>query len=49
MALVLNDYHKTSTNLRSKMLRSEEERVQLELKLRSLSTIDSRLKTTRKH
>jgi chromosome segregation ATPase len=44
MALVLADYHKKSANLRSKMLKNEGERIQLEEKLRSLSTVDSRLK-----
>lgn len=44
MAPVLADYHRNAANLRSKILKSEEERLQLEQKLRSLSTIDSRLK-----
>ena len=44
MALVLADYHKKSANLRSNMLKNEGERIQLEEKLRSLSTVDSRLK-----
>jgi chromosome segregation ATPase len=44
MAPVLTDYHKKSANLRSKILHNEEHRYQLEQKLHSLSTIDSRLK-----
>ncbi len=44
MAPVLTDYHKKSANLRSKILQNEEQRYQLEQKLHSLSTIDSRLK-----
>ncbi|CAF4080610.1 unnamed protein product [Rotaria sp. Silwood2] len=44
MAPVLADYHKKTANLRSKILKSEEERIQLEQKLRSFSSIDSRLK-----
>jgi uncharacterized protein (DUF3084 family) len=43
MALALADYHKKSANLRSRMLKNEEQRIQLEQKLRSLSTLDSRL------
>ena len=39
----LADYHRTSSQLRSKILRSEEQRVELEQKLRSLSTVDARL------
>ncbi|CAF1503091.1 unnamed protein product [Rotaria sordida] len=44
MAPVLADYHKKTANLRSKILKSEEERIQLEQKLHSLSNIDTRLK-----
>ncbi|CAF1562242.1 unnamed protein product [Rotaria sp. Silwood1] len=44
MAPVLADYHKKAANSRSKILKNEEERIQLEQKLRSLSSIDSRLK-----
>jgi chromosome segregation ATPase len=44
MAPVLVDYHQKSANLRSKILKNEEQRIQLEQKLRSLSNVDSRLK-----
>ena len=44
MAPVLVEYHQKSSNLRAKILRSEEERLALEQKLRSLSNVDSRLK-----
>ena len=39
----LTEYHRTSSQLRSKILRSEEQRIELEQKLRSLSTVDARL------
>jgi chromosome segregation ATPase len=42
MAPVFNDYHHRSTNLRSKILKNEEQRVQLEQKLRSMSNVESR-------
>lgn len=38
MAPVLNDYQQRSTNLRSKILKNEEQRMQLEQKLRFMST-----------
>ncbi|CAF0800591.1 unnamed protein product [Adineta steineri] len=41
---MLADYHKKRVQLRSKILKCEEERIQLEQKLQSLSNIDSRLK-----
>jgi hypothetical protein len=44
MAPTLIDYHQKSTVLRSKILKNQEERVQLEQKLHSLSNVDSRLK-----
>jgi hypothetical protein len=44
MASVLNDYHKKSANLNSKILKNEAQRIELEQKLRSLSNVDSRLK-----
>jgi len=44
MAPALIDYHQKSTVLRSKILKNQEERVQLEQKLHSLSNVDSRLK-----
>lgn len=44
MAPVLADYRKKAAYLRSKILENESERVELETKLRSLSTIDLRLK-----
>lgn len=44
MAPVLVDYHKKITNLRSKILKSEEQRIELDQKLHSISNIDSRLK-----
>jgi len=44
MAPVLADYHQKSANLRSKILKNEEQRIALEHKLRSLSNVDSRLK-----
>ncbi|CAF1342921.1 unnamed protein product [Adineta steineri] len=44
MTSALADYHKKRVQLRSKILKSEEERIQLEQKLQSLSSIDSRLK-----
>ena len=44
MTSVLADYHKKRVQLRSKILKNEEERIQLEQKLQSLSSIDSRLK-----
>ncbi|CAF4440868.1 unnamed protein product, partial [Adineta steineri] len=44
MTSALADYHKKRVHLRSKILKSEEERIQLEQKLQSLSSIDSRLK-----
>jgi hypothetical protein len=44
MAPVLIDYHKKSANLNSRILKNEEQRIELEQKLRSLSNIDSRLK-----
>ena len=47
MSLILADYHKKAANLRLKILKSEEERIELEQKLRSISTIDSRLEQRR--
>jgi hypothetical protein len=44
MAPVLVDYHQKRTNLLSKILQNEAERIQLDGKLRSLSNVDSRLK-----
>jgi len=44
MAPVLIDYHKKSANLNSRILKNEEQRIELEQKLRSLSNVDSRLK-----
>ncbi|CAF4031816.1 unnamed protein product [Adineta steineri] len=41
---MLADYHKERVQLRLKILKCEEERIQLEQKLQSLSNIDSRLK-----
>lgn len=38
------DYHKKLTNLRTKILKNEEQRIELDHKLHSLSNIDSRLK-----
>jgi len=42
MAPVLNDYQQRSTNLRSKILKNEEQRLQLEQKLRFMSTKNPR-------
>ena len=42
MAPVFTDYHQRSTNLRSKILKNEEQRIQLEQKLRFMSTNNSR-------
>ncbi|CAF1082965.1 unnamed protein product [Adineta ricciae] len=42
MAPVLADYHNRATNLRSKILKNEEQRLQLEQKLRSMSSQSSR-------
>lgn len=47
MAPYLNDYHQRSTRLRALLLRNEEERLQIEQKLRSISTIDLRLQQSR--
>ncbi|CAM4839039.1 unnamed protein product [Rotaria magnacalcarata] len=44
VAPVLADYHKKATSLHSRILKNEEERIELERKLRSLSSIDTRLK-----
>ena len=43
MAPVFNDYHQRNTNVRSKILKNEEQRVQLEQKLRSMSSVEPRL------
>jgi hypothetical protein len=42
MAPVFTDYQHRTTNLRSKILKNEENRIQLEQKLRSMSTNSSR-------
>ena len=42
MAPVLTDYQQRSTNVRSKILKNEEQRVQLEQKLRLMSTNNPR-------
>lgn len=44
MAPVLADYHKKRANLHGKILENEEQRMVLELQLRSLSNVDARLK-----
>jgi hypothetical protein len=41
MAPVLNEYQQRSTNLRSKILKNEEQRIQLEQKLRLMSNNNS--------
>jgi hypothetical protein len=41
-APVFTEYHQRSTNVRSKILKNEEQRVQLEQKLRSMSTNNPR-------
>ena len=41
-APVFTDYHQRSTNLRSKILRNEEQRIQLEQKLRFMSSNNPR-------
>ena len=43
MALYLTSYHEKSARLRAKLLKNEEERLQIEQKLRSMSTVDARL------
>ncbi|CAF1327796.1 unnamed protein product [Adineta steineri] len=44
MSSVLTDYHRKRIQLRSKILKSQQERIQLEQKLQSLSSINSGLK-----
>lgn len=44
MAPVLADYHKKRANLHAKILENEEQRILLDLQLRSLSNVDTRLK-----
>lgn len=44
MALILDDYHRKRANLHAKILESEEQRIVLDLQLRSLLTVDTRLK-----
>ena len=44
MAPVLNDFHQREKTLRSKILKNEQERIDIDLKLKSLTTIDNRLK-----
>ena len=44
MAPILADYHKKRVNLHAKILENEEQRILLDLQLRSLSNVDTRLK-----